>query len=345
VFTAHSVWAAENDILDDDDYLLNDHDEETEISDPLEPINRVFFQFNDKLYFWLLKPVAQGYGFVVPEVMRGCIKRAFINLLAPVRVVNTLLQGKVRESGREVSRFLINSTVGVLGMADPARDEFGLLPCDEDFGQTLAKYGIGNGIYICWPILGPSTARDTVGLIGDSFLDPLYYLYLSEVEAGLAAYSGKEVNRTSLVIGDYEDFVEAAFDPYIAMRDAYIQYRENKIKDRGLQAESPISASLQRDITPGVSREQDKKMTDAGSSLEKQCFFVQVGTCAEAENVRMLEDRLRAMNKKAIVVEYIRGDYSFYGVQVSVEGDFSMAKVEEERLTREGFPDSFVVSR
>lgn len=253
VFSAHSVWAAENEILedddyfDDDDYLSDDFDEEMEISDPLEPLNRVFFQFNDKLYFWLLKPVAEGYSFVVPEVMRGCIENAFNNLLAPIRVVNTLLQGKVGDSGREVSRFLINSTIGVLGMADPARDEFGLHPGNEDFGQTLATYGIGNGIYICWPILGSSTARDTVGLIGDSFLDPLHYLYLSDTEAGLAVYAAREVNYTSLVIGDYEALVEAAFDPYIALRDAYIQYREDMIKDRSAQAKSPISGGIVND--------------------------------------------------------------------------------------------------
>ncbi|MEA3548936.1 MAG: VacJ family lipoprotein [Thermodesulfobacteriota bacterium] len=253
--SAHSVWAAENDIidddayLDDDDYLDDDFDEETKISDPLEPLNRVFFQVNDKLYFWILKPVAQGYSFVVPKVMRGCIENAFNNLLAPIRVVNTLLQGRVRDSGREVSRFLINSTIGILGMADPAKDEFGLYPCKEDFGQTLATYGIGNGIYICWPILGPSTLRDTVGLIGDSFLDPIHYLYQSDTEAGLAVYAGREVNYTSLVIGDYEAFVEASFDPYLAMRDAYIQWREDLIKDRSGTAESSSRGSMLNETT------------------------------------------------------------------------------------------------
>ena len=352
VFSAHSVWAAENDILDDDDYLFDDDDylsddfdEETEISDPLEPLNRAFFYFNDKMYFWVLKPVAQGYSFIVPEVMRGCIENAFNNLLAPIRVVNTLLQGKVRDSGKEVSRFLINSTIGILGMADPAKDEFGLHPSDEDFGQTLATYGIGNGFYICWPILGPSTLRDSVGMVGDSFLDPIHYLYQSDSEAGLAVYAGKEVNYTSLVIGDYEAFVEASFDPYIAMRDAYIQYRQDLIKDRGVQGKSPISASLQRNITARASLKQDETVIHGESSFDEQSFFVQVGTCAQAENVRMFESRLLAMNKKVIVVEYVRGDYSFYGVQIPVQGDFLMAKLAEEKLVQDGFPDAFVVSR
>lgn len=247
------VWAGNGMDGEEIDYFFDDDMEDEEVGavcDPLEPMNRFFFHFNDKLYFWLLKPVSQGYGYVVPEPLRGCIKKAFHNLLVPIRVVNNLLQGKIKDSGIELSRFVINSTVGILGMADPASDEFDLKPSNEDLGQTLATYGMGNGFYLCWPFIGPSTARDSLGLVGDSFFNPLSYLYLSDAGAGIAAYSGRVVNCTSLTIGDYDSFIEASFDPYIAMRDAYLQYRDTKIKDRGTGAESPIAAHQQGDI-PG----------------------------------------------------------------------------------------------
>ncbi len=201
------------------------------ISDPLEPMNRFFFEFNDRLYFWVLKPVSTGYSYVVAEDVRMSIRDFFYNLLAPVRIVNSLLQGKVKNSATELGRFVINSTVGVVGFGDPATNEFGLPRRDEDLGQTLGVYGIGDGFYICWPILGPSSLRDTVGLVGDSFLDPVSYLMAADFAAGAAVYSGSEVNKTSLTLGDYEEFKEAAFDPYLALRDAYQQYRRNKIKD------------------------------------------------------------------------------------------------------------------
>ena len=201
------------------------------IADPLEPMNRFFFEFNDRLYFWVLKPVATGYRTVVAEDVRMSIRDFFHNLLAPVRIVNNLLQGKMENTATEVGRFVINSTLGVAGFGDPAKNEFGLERKEEDLGQTLGVYGAGDGFYICWPLLGPSSLRDSVGFVGDSFLNPLSYVMASDFGAGAATYGGREVNDTSLTLGDYEDFKEAAFDPYIAVRDAYQQYRRNKVTD------------------------------------------------------------------------------------------------------------------
>lgn len=201
------------------------------LADPLEPVNRFFFEFNDRLYFWVLKPVATGYSNLLAEDVRMSIRDFFHNLLAPVRVVNNLLQGKVANSATELGRFAINSTLGVAGFGDPAKNEFGLERKEEDLGQTLGVYGADEGLYICWPILGPSSLRDTVGLVGDSFLNPLAYLMASDFGAGAGAYGGREVNSTSLTLGDYEEFKEAAFDPYLAVRDAYQQYRRNKVND------------------------------------------------------------------------------------------------------------------
>lgn len=202
------------------------------VADPLEPMNRAFFAFNDKLYFWLLNPMAKGYAVVVPKAARESAGNFFFNLKSPVRLVNSLLQAKFHKGGTELARFVVNSTVGVAGLWDPARSWFHLLPSDEDLGQTLGTYGVGNGFYICLPVLGPANLRDGVGRIGDYFLDPVSYLYFNnESEAALGIRTEETVNQTSLKLGDYEAFKEASFDPYSAMRDSYIQQRNSKIND------------------------------------------------------------------------------------------------------------------
>ena len=144
------------------------------VADPIIGFNRAMFVFNDKLYFWVLKPVASGYRVVVPTPVRVSIKNFFFNLLMPVRLVNCLLQGKGKAAAGEFGRFVANTTVGVLGLFNPAKDYPHLNPPVEDFGQTLGYYSVGNGIYIIWPLFGPSTLRDTVGSIGDWALNPVF---------------------------------------------------------------------------------------------------------------------------------------------------------------------------
>lgn len=199
------------------------------ISDPLEPVNRVFFEFNDLFYFYLLKPVAQGYEAVVPETARLGVRNFFTNLGFPVRFVNCLLQGKFESASMEFARFILNSTVGLAGLIDVASEGAQMKRYDEDFGQTLGSYGIGTGFYIHWPLLGPSSLRDTFGRAGDSFLTPASYA--SETQYQLAVRSFDTVNETSFRIGEYEDLKKAAIDPYVALRDAYYQYRRSKIKE------------------------------------------------------------------------------------------------------------------
>lgn len=202
------------------------------VTDPLEPVNRAFFVFNDKLYFWVLKPVSEGYSLVVPRAVRECAGNFFFNIKTPVRLVNTALQAKFSRSGVELARFAVNTTVGVAGLWDPARSWLKLSPSDEDFGQTLGKYGVGEGVYLCLPVMGPTNLRDTLGRAGDYFLDPVSYLYLNhQNEAALEIRGGEAVNLTSMRLGDYEAFKEASFDPYSAMRDSYTQSRRNKIND------------------------------------------------------------------------------------------------------------------
>jgi phospholipid-binding lipoprotein MlaA len=209
------------------------------VADPIVGFNRAMFVLNDRLYFWVLKPVASGYRFVVPAPTRTGIKNFFYNLLTPVRLVNCLLQGKFKAGGGELGRFAINTTVGMLGFLDPARDYPELNPPREDLGQTLGFHGVGNGFYIVWPLIGPSTLRDTLGGIGDWALNPFTFMQLINVEAGeLTSSTGngvvfvlRTVNETSFRIGDYESLKNAALDPYEAFRDAYIQNRISKIAE------------------------------------------------------------------------------------------------------------------
>ncbi|MHC4693866.1 MAG: MlaA family lipoprotein [Planctomycetota bacterium] len=213
---------------DEFDFLEDELAEEmVEISDPLEHVNRVMFCINDGLYFWIAKPCALTCKRVIPEPARIGISNFFQNLITPVRFVNCLLQGKGDAAGTERDRFLINTTVGVLGFGDPARDQHGLEPVYEDLGQTLAVAGFENGFYIVWPLLGPSTARDSVGKLGDMFLNPVFYVADTETAIGIAGV--KTVNEGSFHIGEYEAFKAEALDPYIAMRDMYIQYRNKKV--------------------------------------------------------------------------------------------------------------------
>lgn len=198
------------------------------IEDPLEGWNRWMFGANDSLYFWILKPTALGYKAVVPEPGRVGIRNVFHNLATPVRLVNCLLQGKFHSAGNEVNRCVINTTWGVLGIWDPALDKGKIEPATEDLGQTLAVYGLDNGWYVVWPVFGPSTLRDTGGIAGDMFLNPTFYI--EDDEARIGASVVNVINKTSFHIGEYEDFKAAAVDPYIAMRDAYIQYRQKQVE-------------------------------------------------------------------------------------------------------------------
>jgi phospholipid-binding lipoprotein MlaA len=217
-----------------EDDNLDFFDEETEeevveVADPLLRLNRAMFHFNDRLYFWVLKPVARGYRAVIPTPVRSGVRNFFHNLTMPIRMLSCILQGKGRAASAELTSFLINSTVGVLGLGDPAKRWPELNPSEEDLGQTFGTYGIGNGFYIVWPVLGPSTLRDSVGMVGDWFLNPVSYVSPTEAYLGIRAVD--TVNETSFRIGDYESLKEAAIDPYVAFRNAYIQYRKKKVEE------------------------------------------------------------------------------------------------------------------
>ena len=224
---ANSTGAAND---DDFDLLEDDFAEQTvKVADPLEPFNRTMYHVNDTLYFWVVKPVSHVYVGVIPEPARIGIHNFFNNITTPVRLVNCLLQGKGEGAGTELRRFAINTTIGILGFGDPALDQYGLGPVREDLGQTLAVYGFGDGFYIVWPLLGPSTARDSVGKIGDWFLSPVSYVEPAEAAIGISTV--RYMNESSFYIGEYEAFKSMTVEPYIAMREAYIQYRTKQIQE------------------------------------------------------------------------------------------------------------------
>ena len=200
------------------------------VADPIEPVNRAIFTFNDKAYYWFFKPVAKGYNVVVPQGVRVAVRNFFSNLATPIRAANNLLQGKLRDTGTELLRFTINSTIGMAGLFDPAHDGFHLEKREADLGQTLGRYGLGQGMYLVLPLLGPTTLRDGVGSAGDLVLDPLSYIRPPEASIAVNAY--KRENDLSLRIGEYEDLTVSALDPYVAVRDAYAQHRAAKVKGK-----------------------------------------------------------------------------------------------------------------
>jgi phospholipid-binding lipoprotein MlaA len=207
---------------------------QVKIADPLESVNRRFFWFNDKLYFWVLGPGARAYSKAAPSSLRSSVQRFFVNTRYPVRLVNNVLQGRVESAGQETARFVLNTTLGLAGFFDPAQ-ELKLKPQPADLDQTLGVYGIGPGVYLDWPILGPSSVRGSVGIAGDTLLTPGTYLD-TEIIVPVRAY--ELLNATSLHPGEYEDFKKAALDPYVALRSAYYDSREDFIRNARAPAKS-----------------------------------------------------------------------------------------------------------
>ena len=201
----------------------------TFVPDPIEPVNRSFFWFNNKLYCYALKPICRAYKTVVPEPPRRWTCNFFRNLGFPKRLVNNLLQLKWRGAAEEFRNFTFNSTAGVLGLFNVSESHYGWEDRDEDFGQTLAYYGAGPWMAVHLPALGPSNLRDSLGMIPDFALDPV--TYVDAWGTRLAIRSGEVINETSLHLGVYEGIKAESLDPYRFLQDAYEQNRQKKIKE------------------------------------------------------------------------------------------------------------------
>ncbi|HFQ90762.1 MAG TPA: VacJ family lipoprotein [Desulfobulbus sp.] len=219
----HAADSGDVDFLSDAYY--DEEPETISVYDPLEPMNRAIFTFNDRAYFWVLKPVATGYAHVLPWEVRGCVSNFFNNLQEPVRFVNCLLQARFSDAGRVLARFLINSTGGVFGLADPATRDLDIPPVDASLGQTLGRWGIGDGFYLVMPLFGSTTLRDFSGTVVDALAMTPYYSWSDDFVVNAGIYAEKEVNKISLHLGEYEDLKELSFDPYISLRNAYFQHR------------------------------------------------------------------------------------------------------------------------
>lgn len=205
-------------------------DEPIQEYDPWEPFNEVTFEFNRGLDRWIIKPVAKAYNFVVPTMIQEMIGNGFDNIRFVPRVVNSLLQGKFAGAGREVSRFVINSTLGVGGLFDIAKKEFNIQKSNEDFGQTLGVWGAGPGPYLILPFLPPLTVRDGVGYAIDQALDPLAY-FVPFFWERFSMTVGDTVNDRSFNLDLYQGFEETTVEFYSALRNAYLQRRTKLIKE------------------------------------------------------------------------------------------------------------------
>lgn len=198
------------------------------VYDPLEGYNRAMYKFNDAVDTAVLKPVAKGYDAVVPDPISQGISNFFSNLNDITVIINDLLQGKFAQAGRDTHRFVVNTTVGVGGIFDVASLS-GLNKNNEDFGQTLGVWGAEPGAYVVLPFFGPRNVRDSFGLIGDIFTDPVTYVDHDETRWALI---GTDVIDTRANLLKAEKVLdEAALDEYSYVRDAYMQRRQSLVYD------------------------------------------------------------------------------------------------------------------
>jgi phospholipid-binding lipoprotein MlaA len=200
-----------------------------EPADPLEAINRPVFSFNMTADRYVLRPVAKTYAAVVPSAVRTGIYNFFENLFYPTVIVNDLLQGKFVQASRDTARFVMNSTYGLAGFLDPAT-MVGLEKNNEDLGQTLGRWGVGEGWYLMLPILGPTTNRDLIGRVGDNWTDPLQYVESIETGERIVLTGIQAIDGRSRLL-DFDAILEQQFDPYVFMRTAYLERRLNQVYD------------------------------------------------------------------------------------------------------------------
>jgi len=198
-------------------------------ADPLEPVNRAVFKFNETADKYALRPVAKVYADITPAPARQGITNFFDNLQEPRNIVNAILQAKFVQAGKNLGRLLLNSTAGLAGSVDVAT-EVGLEKHEEGLGQTLGYWGVGEGWYLMLPLLGPSTNRDLVGFAGDSFVNPSFYLPGRYDVYSISANAVNLVNtRANFLAAD--GILQQQFDRYLFVRTAYLQQRWNLIHD------------------------------------------------------------------------------------------------------------------
>lgn len=195
--------------------------------DRFERANRSVYAFNKTIDHAVLRPVARGYVKVTPQPVRRGISNFLANIDYPITIINDALQGKVHDGLRDAARFGINTVVGVGGLFDPAT-HWGFEKHDEDFGQTLGKWGVHSGPYLMLPIFGPSTVRDAPAKVIDHFSTPRTYFLSTNADLGLSVVGAVD-KRAGLL--DTDEMIDNAYDPYAFLRDAWLQRREYQVRD------------------------------------------------------------------------------------------------------------------
>ena len=200
------------------------------LEDPLEGYNRWMFGVNETIYQNVLEPVARGYRDAVHENLRLGIKNIFSNAMAPVKLISSLLQLDFEKSGRVIARTLINTTLGLGGIADVAGEEYHIEGVGEDFDQLLGSYGIPTGPYVILPFFGPSTARNIVGRAADGFMSPTFF-FAPSTAVGAGLTMEENINDASFIIDDKKQLENSALDEYESVRDFYHQWRHGLVKN------------------------------------------------------------------------------------------------------------------
>lgn len=222
---------------EDDDFKLDDdnwdqYEEPVVIKDPYEGYNRFMFRVNDKIYRYVFNPLADIYDFVLPKRAQELVDNFFTNAKSTVPFCNNLFQKKYKHAVTVGGRFLVNSTVGIGGLFDPAERYLHWKKHDEDFGQTLGYYRMGSGPYIILPLLGPSSGRDVLGWIGDYALNPFLWLGIFDVEKEDVFIGLGYLRRVNAYAyrqrDDYDTVMVGAIDHYIALQNFYVQIRQVK---------------------------------------------------------------------------------------------------------------------
>ncbi|MGB0416111.1 MAG: MlaA family lipoprotein [Coraliomargarita sp.] len=223
---------ADDDVLSEEELFEEDLGESIDVKDPLEPVNRVIFKFNDFVYTNVADPVANTYEYVMPDTAQKGAGNFFHNLKYPVRLVGNLLQGKGKGALVETGRFAVNTTVGLFGVLDLASQVDGLeKPPKEDIGQALGSWGVSEGPYLVIPFLGPSNLRDFGGYLGDRCVNPWQepFTVLDNWEWKLAYSVGDTVVSLPELLDMYEQMKGSAIDPYSSLKNGYTQYRRSEI--------------------------------------------------------------------------------------------------------------------
>jgi phospholipid-binding lipoprotein MlaA len=253
--------------------------------DPLEPFNRGVYEFNETFDKYLMKPVAQGYTFILPQPVRNYVGNFFSNINDVQIMANNVLQGKFLNALDDFGRIAINTSIGIVGLLDIAT-EAGLRKNNEDFGQTLAVWGVAQGPFIMLPFFGPSTGRDAVGRVGNAFIDPLWYVNPESLSWQL--WGLRAVDYRAQLLDASKVLDAAALDRYDFLRDAYLQQRRNLIYD----GKPPLDKDM--DIAPPKGQKSEAETRDRVAATPPAENLMAASEDHMAQTVRPVESVLAA---------------------------------------------------